>query len=296
MSFPYVEWPPSVVVHFLWRLFALCGSRILACLGDRTREWGYMYASAKGFRSHVVYALICWLRSTGIHRMADGPVSYEAAQAYLHSGVREYPFEEGSKEDLEVDERPHRAPMPGAPVLRLRPVLDELLHQPSSEEDESSSTVEPSDTFADLSEGNEDEATPPLGPPQQGIVYMAGEGVLFCLYGDDWVQVPLQGWSVSDVAAIVQGLNTGDWSELQRVMAEGTWTALGTQDEALAPLEVASGDGLGPGSRLGGSFSVWSWYRCWFFCYFFGFRYRRLGPMGWIGLVTRWNIVQKARM
>ncbi|CAE7798008.1 GIP [Symbiodinium necroappetens] len=269
VGFPYVEWPPTVVVHFLWRVFALCGSRILACLGDRTREWGYMYASAKGFRSHVVYALICWLRSTGIQRMVDGPISYDAAQAYLHSGVRSYPFEEASEEeDLELDERPHRAPLQRGPVLHLRPVVDELLHVPSSEEDVSSSTAEPSETFAELSDGNEGEGTPQR-PPQQGIVYMAGEGVLFCLYGDDCVQVPLQGWSMSDVAAIVQGLNTGDWSDFQRVMSEGTLTAPGIQDEPRAPLEdELRGGALSSGLSSGSSSSVgiWGWHRrCWIF-------------------------------
>ena len=243
VTFPYVEWPPTVVVHFLWRIFALCGSRILACLGDRTPEWGCMYASAKGFRSHVVYALICWLRSTGIHRIADGPISYDAAQAYLRTGVRSYPFEDFSEdEDVEIDERPHRARPPGGPVLRLRPVLDELLEASSSEGEVSSSTAEPSENLVDWSDGNEEERVPP-GTSSSALVYQAGDGVLFCWYGDDCVQVPLQGWGVSDVATIVHGLNTGDWSAFQRVISDGENRPVASSEE----VHAIPGEEEGPG-------------------------------------------------
>ncbi|CAE7242542.1 RE1, partial [Symbiodinium necroappetens] len=281
VSFPYVEWPPTVVVHFLWRIFALCGSRILACLGDRTPEWGCMYASAKGFRSHVVYALICWLRSTGIQRIADGPISYDAAQAYLRTGVRSYPFEALSEdEDVDIDERPHRARPPGGPVLRLRPVVDELLEASSSEGEVSSSTAEPSENLVDWSDGNEEERVPP-GTPSPALVYQAGEGVLLCWYGDDCVQVPLQGWSISDVAAIGQGLNTGDWSVFQRVISEGDAETSVTPEEVHAiPGEEedpgVGGSGFDVGSPLFGS----SWRR-----------YRGI----WVFLLLLWLEVQAAR-
>ena len=270
-NFPYIEWPPSVWVHFLWRVFAMCGSRILACLGDRTREWGYLYASARGFRSHVVYALICWLRSTGIQRVADGPITYDAAQAYLRSGIRAYPFDEASdEEDLEIDERPHRGRFPGGHELRLRPVVDALLEASSSEESSGSSTAEPSETFAELSDANGEEG-PSVDASSPGLVYVAGEGVLFCLYGDDWVQVPLQGWSTSDVGAIVQGLNTGDWSELQRVLSEGSQETAPEQlvQPVLSEDELDVGIGSSGlnfvGSCFGGGWGRWR--RFWFFVF-----------------------------
>ncbi|CAE7192737.1 GIP, partial [Symbiodinium microadriaticum] len=118
-------------------------------------------------------------------------------------------------------------------VPDFRPVLDELLEASSSEGEVSSSTAEPSENLVDWSDGNEEERVPP-GTSSSALVYQAGDGVLFCWYGDDCVQVPLQGWGVSDVATIVHGLNTGDWSAFQRVISDGENRPVASSEEVHA--------------------------------------------------------------
>ncbi|CAE7355520.1 RE2 [Symbiodinium sp. CCMP2456] len=229
LGFPYVEWAPTVVVHFLWRLFALDGSRLLAFLGNRVVEWCYLRSAARGFRSHVLYALIGWLRDTGIQRVADGYLSIEAAESYLQHGVRVYPFEE-IEEDVELDERPIRREGPVAPVLRLVPIVQELDGASESEESDQSTTEPSVDSVSSPDGGSElgqtvalseDVATEGIAPVALGPAYEARDAELVCTYGDDSVVVPLPGWSLADVETIVQGLRTGDWSDFQEMISRG---------------------------------------------------------------------------
>ena len=49
-----------------------------------------------------------WLEATGPRRISDGLVTFEAAQAYMQTGRREFPFDGPSGVEA-VDEGPHRA-------------------------------------------------------------------------------------------------------------------------------------------------------------------------------------------
>ena len=91
-GFPYVEGPPGVVSHYLWTVFMTVGSLVLDQLGDRVSSWGYLRATADGFRSSVTMALIIWLRRT--HRLytARSQETYDAAEAYMQRGEIQFPF------------------------------------------------------------------------------------------------------------------------------------------------------------------------------------------------------------
>ena len=235
-GFPFVTWAPGITVHYLWRVFAIMGGRLLAFLGDRTSEWGRLRSAARGFHSHVLYAVLGWLRDTSVQRVADGRCSFEAADAYILSGVRTFPFEEreGIEDDADIDERPIRglAWRPD-PVLRLAPVAEALLASSSSSsadsEDTGSSTTDPSVGSLGVLSSSEDGREPqaeglaqlpgPL-PATAGLAYAAEDGCLVVTYVDDVNRVPLPGWTVEEVETIVQGLQTGDWSLFQEMMAE----------------------------------------------------------------------------
>ena len=249
--FPYVRWAPGITVHYLWRVFAICGSRLLACLGDRVVEWGRLRSSARGFHSHVLYAVIGWLRDTGIQRVADGWCSFEAADAYILSGVRAFPFEEreDAEDDPTIDERPVRglAWRPN-PVLRLAPVADALLGASSSSsgslEGDESSTADPSvgsvDALGSSEDGREaqlESVSSRLGlaSGQAGPTYAADEGFLLVAYVDDVLRVPLPGWTLEEVDTIVHGLQTGDWGLFQQMMARAQEGSSGLSSEGVVP-------------------------------------------------------------
>ena len=119
--FPYIEWPPGVRIHYLWRVFSDEGYFILSCLGTRVCEWAYLRAVAREFRSAVLYGLIQWLRATGVQYMSDTPIAAEAAEAFLQSGTRTYPFadREDIDDDPQIDDTPVRRQLGPAP----RPAL-----------------------------------------------------------------------------------------------------------------------------------------------------------------------------
>ncbi|CAE7242423.1 unnamed protein product [Symbiodinium sp. CCMP2592] len=215
--FPYVCWGSPNVVHYLWRVLASQGHLVLSMLGERAREWAFVRAVSRDFFSNMILAIILWLQATGTRRQADGAVAFQAAFAYLQTGEREYPFLES--EDETLDDHPHTAPRPQEVVVqRFAYAIDD----PSSEES-SSSTEEPSivDASTESSSAEVVEAEPALSdtvPTEllslgQGLVYQAAEGALEVHYVDDVLRVPLEGWSLEEVAVVVQCLQTGDWTE-----------------------------------------------------------------------------------
>ena len=199
---PYINEPPGVPRHMLWKIFALRGREILLYLGDRVDDWRCLRPVARGFLQEVGSGLTWWFRDTQPRWAVYTASGADAADAYLQGD-----------EDLEIDERPLRRQAPEAPRLRLLPLARELENDRSSDEEESEdSTDEPS--VSSLEESSEEsgvregsrEVMVPLGP-----TYVAEEERLLCVYGDDTLPVPLEGWSLSEVATIVQGLHTGDW-------------------------------------------------------------------------------------
>ena len=254
--FPYVRWAPGITVHYLWRIFAIMGSRLLAFLGDRRPEWGRLRSSARGFQSHVLYAVLGWLRDTSVQRVADGRCSFEAADAYILSGVRVFPFEEREEvdDDPTIDDRPVRglAWRPD-PVLRLAPVADALLGSSSSSsgssERDEDSTTEPSVEATEVPDNSDDgrdsvaqavpcQLEPTPGPV--GLTYVAQEEGLMVIYVDDAFTVPLPGWTVGEVGTVVQGLQTGDWGLFQEMMEGTSEGSVGVSSEGVAQEQRAS--------------------------------------------------------
>ena len=117
IGFPYVEGPPGVVSHYLWTVFMTVGSLVLDLLGDRVSSWGYLRATADGFRSSVTMALIVWLRRTHQLYTARSQETYDAAEAYMQRGEIQFPFaqqanvepavvDSESDDEEPIDERP----------------------------------------------------------------------------------------------------------------------------------------------------------------------------------------------
>ena len=271
--FPYVEGPPGIVVHYLWRVFMLQGWVILDFLGDRVASWGYLRGTADGFRSSTTMAVAVWLRRTGQRYidqyLAPTPMVAEAAAAYVCTGEINFPFgarnprAQDYEEDEEIDERPIRPRAEPGPV-RIGFAVDgrELLGEDSSESASSSrdsgdSTTEPS-IFSVSRDSSVEEANPVSteaaecereltsgagGRPR----YEASEGALLCFYVDDVVTVPLTGWSLSEVATIVQGLEVGDWTAFQQLMAEAPPVTGSSSSSGDSPMLVLPRYGLRKG-------------------------------------------------
>ena len=150
----------------------------------------------------------------GQHDEDEGP---DAAEAYVSGGGDDV------DDDPEVDERPLRPALEQGPVLQLAPVAYALLGS-SSSESSGSSTEEPSlasqGTSGCHSEaGCGDPGSDPAPGFSGGLVYTAGQDVLYCTYGDDTLSVPLGGWAVEEVETVVHGLHTGNWEPFQQMMA-----------------------------------------------------------------------------
>ena len=191
------------------------GYLVLSCLGTRVCEWAYLRATAREFRSSVLYGLIRWLRETGVQRISTTTAAAEAAEEFLRSGVRNYPFGE-----------PEQAV--GEPRFRLEPEAREVFDSSSSSSEEevasteeAVSTAEPSVvSVTSRSEGSPDvvnhgglspsAALPQVVAPEVSQTFStAGEGVLLCTYGDDAFEILLQGWPLEPVQVVVQGLESG---------------------------------------------------------------------------------------
>ena len=84
--FPYVEGPPGMVSHYLWRVIMLIGWSILDFLGYRVSSWGYLRAVAVGFRSCATMAISIWLRRTSHLYIATPQATADAVDTYLQSG------------------------------------------------------------------------------------------------------------------------------------------------------------------------------------------------------------------
>ena len=95
-GFPYVVGAPGLTVHYLWSVFMLTGWLVLNALGDRVRSWGYLRATANGFRSSTTMAVSVWLRRTGQRYveqyLAPTPAVENAVDHYLQTGVIQFPF------------------------------------------------------------------------------------------------------------------------------------------------------------------------------------------------------------
>ena len=231
--FPYVLWAPGVYGHYLWRVFAIAGVELLSCLGSRDGGWGYLRSAAQGFRTHSVYAIILWLRATSVTRVTDGNQSFSAAETYIQTGTRVYPFfeHEGVEEredDETLDELHYRRTGAAQPArgtqygLAAGVLLEDS--ESSSSGDEGPSTTEPSVVsvgFEDSEQGLEPEAelAHPGGPA--GSNYEARPGCLVVRYADDFLYVPLEGWSLEEVEEVVRGLETGMWAGLQARLEVG---------------------------------------------------------------------------
>ncbi|CAE7227612.1 unnamed protein product [Symbiodinium necroappetens] len=235
--FPLVVWAPGVHVHYLWRVLAVDVGRVLTCLGDRVREWAYLGCLARGFRNRVLYALIVWLRRTGIQRVADGPQSMDAAEAYIQTGERVFPFEEvgvgEAEDDPSLDERPLEPRRNLAPVLRLAPIAREFFESSESESSEES-TTEPSRTSSEGPSGSSGNGSRRAQFGVPGPRYEVRDGVLACPYGDDVVVLPLPGWSAAEVGDLVQGLNV-DGEEAAQIGVPEACTGIGDNSLSEVP-------------------------------------------------------------
>ena len=109
--FPYVEGPPGMVAHYLWRVFMLIGWSVLDFLGDRVSSWRCLRATAQGFRSSTTLAVTIWLRRTYHLYVASAQATYAAAETYIQGGAVEYPFEDRG-DDGNLDDLPLRPPAP----------------------------------------------------------------------------------------------------------------------------------------------------------------------------------------
>ena len=214
-EFPQVFWGPPYTVHYLWRLFAQHGYHLLCFLGDRVSDWFVLRGVASGFRACVVYGLMLWLERTGrryrSRYLTNAENSQEAAQAYLRTGQRVFPYElapedTGRRDDPEV-------------------LVDQEGSSDESSEDSGSSTTEPSAYSATESSEGVPVLTDPSGsrPLEREVErpvvrYAAAEGALVVFYGDDCFEVPLEGWPVGAIQVIVEGLETGDWSGWQEAL------------------------------------------------------------------------------
>ena len=141
-GFPYLEGPPGMVAHYLWRLFMMIGWLVLDFLGDRVSSWGYLRAVAPGFRSSATLAVSVWLQRTHHLYIARAQDTFDAAHTYTQGGGIQYPFA----------------------VREPEPVLP-MLDNPSSESGGSeSSTTEPS-TVVDSARSSSEiaEASPKPG-------------------------------------------------------------------------------------------------------------------------------------
>ena len=230
--FPYVVWAPPHTTHYLWKLFLLQGYQILSFLGTRVREWAYLRSTAQGFRSHVVMALILWLRATGPQRMADGVVSFHAAEVYLNTGQRQFPFAVDDSDDEELDARPHRAAVEPIPAPVRRVFAADSSSSDSSEDSEQTSTAEPSSSEVGLLPGNvSGELELPEASSQTVARYAAFPGILRVFYVDDYFDVPLQGWTEADIGAIIAGLESGDWTNWEQALeARGSISDVANQE------------------------------------------------------------------
>ena len=281
-SFPYVEGPPGVVVHYLWRVFLLIGWSVLDFLGIRVASHSRLRATARGFRHSSTLALSVWLRRTHHLHIATTQETFDAALAYWQSGEIRYPFEEREngddvEDDEELDERPLRPRVPGL-VARFGPAGQALLEVQSSSsetEDSEDSTTEPSEVSGGLGESSSEaggtqvqDSEGGLGSPGDysgGLTYAAAEGGLMCTYLDDTVVEPLPGWSLEDVQTIVQGLQTGDWARFQTVIAESLERVEGSEEVELPSgsadvprrRKVATGLGGGRSRRPVGIILLW---------------------------------------
>ncbi|CAE7247520.1 RE1 [Symbiodinium sp. CCMP2592] len=288
--FPYVEGPPGMIAHFLWRLLMEEGWLLLELLGDRTGAWRALRAVAPGFRAGATLALTVWLRKTRHFYMASAQATYDAADAYMQGRELQYPFvardpeeaeqlSSGHEDDESVDDRPLRPRTEDPGRVRWGPVGQAVLLEDSSSESEGSgsSTTEPSvvGVSADSSSEQSEECQPvEEGTPLEGLrvgglprtSYQAAEGKLLVFYGDDELEVPLPGWSQSAVQGIVTGLDVGDWSGLEAAV-QGLGEAVPSVDvdapaepDQLEAAEPAPGQGwIGSWLRIVVTLCLISW-------------------------------------
>ncbi|CAE7831874.1 RE1 [Symbiodinium sp. CCMP2592] len=287
--FPYVEGPPGMIAHFLWRLLMEEGWLLLELLGDRTGAWRALRAVAPGFRAGATLALTVWLRKTRHFYMASAQATYDAADAYMQGRELQYPFvarapeeaeqlSSGHEDDESVDDRPLRPRTEDPGRVRWGPVGQAVLEDSSSESEGSgSSTTEPSvvGVSADSSSEQSEECQPvEEGTPLEGsrvgglprTSYQAAEGKLLVFYGDDELEVPLPGWSQSAVQGIVTGLDVGDWSGLEAAV-QGLGEAVPSVDvdapaepDQLEAAEPAPGQGwIGSWLRVVVTLCLISW-------------------------------------
>ena len=192
-----------------------------------------MRTVATGFRASVTYGLIMWLQRTGQRFRADPQPTWDAAQVYLQSGQREYPFAEAEAEDVDweddptLHERPHRQEA-FAPAVQRRLVF-ELDSSESSSSGSAASTIEPSLVEVSSETASSEARVVPgegtmtnRGSVLSSTLYRSVEGGPVVQYVDDQALIPLPGWGLLEVQAIVLGMNSGDWSEFQRLLEQKT--------------------------------------------------------------------------
>ena len=220
--FPYVEWGPNIVTHFLWKIFDLEGRAVLAYVGSRVRDWNCLMSVARGFRASSLYAFIGWLRDTAGPPGIANPVGMDAADAYVQAELREASPQEREDDPSLDDRRPFRR----VQVNQFQwPPLGQALEQlSSSSEGRESSTTRPSEAFSSGessvrgTEASEVEAGSSGG---FGPVYEAFEESMAVTYVDDRIVVELPGWSLAEVEDLVRRLESGDGVELQRFLSGG---------------------------------------------------------------------------
>ena len=233
VGFPYIEGPPGVVVHYLWRVFMLVGWAVLDYLGDRVSSWAQLRATAVGFRSGTTLAVIVWLRRTYQLYVANAQDTYDAAEGYIREGVVRYPFA-GQIDQINnpaVNEIPLRPAVPGLPPrVGYEAGFNGLLEGSSSSEGRSttepsveilSASIPPEVGEVELEEGANVASSGPGRNESSATVYEARLGLILVRCGDDVYEVPLEGWCQEAIEGVVQSLNSGDWTRYQAGLEAG---------------------------------------------------------------------------
>ena len=219
-AFPYVPWGQQRV-HYLWRVLDLNGSEVLEFLGDRVPEWWSFRVTSSGFMTYGLFAVSSWLEDRRGRNVATTFGFVDAGEAYMQSEQSDF------EDDPTLDElplRPRQLNVDLPPVVGFGAFFDDS--EVSSEGD---STGEPS-VVSGVSAGSELEAAfreeeeETSGDGSEWLVgvgvvsYEAALGSLIVCTGDDRFEVPLPSWSLSSVEAVVQGLQTGTWSNWQEIL------------------------------------------------------------------------------
>ena len=271
-AFPYVPWGQQRV-HYLWRVLDLNGSEVLAYLGDRVPEWWSFRVTSSGFMTYGLFAVSSWLEERRGRNVATTFGFVDAGEAYMQSEQSDF------EDDPTLDElplRPRQLHVELPPVVGFGAFFDdsEVSSEGESTGEPSVASVVSAGSEPEVAFREEEEETSGDGSERLvgiGVVsYEAALGGLVVSTGDDRFEVPLPGWSLSSVEAVVQGLQTGTWSDWQEIL-DSVPPVAGDSAQGSVMLD-GPGDGLpyvsgarGPRARVSWAFWIrvlvilWAW-------------------------------------